>query len=91
MAITMNWNDATFNVKDVIKIATVCILGALAWGTLKDAVSNIGSDITEIRATQIENSKKNELRWGIIEAKQNQIDMQYRLLEQRVDQIENRK
>lgn len=91
MDIRMNWNDATFKLSDVIKIVTFCVLGAIAWVSLKEAVSNIGNDIAEIRQTQIENTKRNEARWNIIEAKQNQIDMQYRLLEQRVKQIEDKK
>lgn len=91
MTIKMDLKEASFTLADLIKIVTFCVLGAMAWATLKGSVSNIAADVVEIRQTQIENSKKNEARWNLIEAKQNQIDMQYRLLEQRVKQIEDKK
>lgn len=90
MVIRMNWNDITFNATDVIKIVTFFVLGAIAWATLKGAVGNLGDSINEIRSTQIENSRRNEMRWREQELRLNQIEINQRLFDQRLQQLEQR-
>lgn len=91
MVIKMNLNDATFTLKDVIKIVTFCVLGTVAWVTLKGSVSSIADNVVEIRETQIENTKKNELRWKEQEVRLNQIEINQRLFDQRLQLLEARK
>lgn len=86
----MNWSDTTFKATDVIKIVTFFVLGAIAWATLKGSVGNLGDSINEIRSTQIENSRRNEMRWREQELRLNQIEINQRLFDQRLQQLEQR-
>lgn len=87
----MNWSDATFKLSDVIKLGFGLVTGIVFIVTVSNGLSSLKEDVGEIRQTQIENTKKNDLRWEIIEAKQNQLELSQRLLEQRMDSYDKSK
>lgn len=96
--ITMNWQDTTFKASDVIKIVGVVCIGAAAWATLKSDVGSINTSVedvvqtvNDVRGTQLENTKKNDLRWETISIELNQLKLNQSLMEQRIKALENRK
>lgn len=91
MILRMNWQDATFKATDVIKLVTFFVLGAFAWTTLKTDVSQTRESVTDIRATQVENTKKNDLRWETISLEINAIKINQSVLEQRIKALEDKK
>ena len=84
----MDLNQARFTLTDVIKIATAIIVATFAWATIKNDVGNVADSVGEIRVTQVENTRKNEVRWQVTEARLNQIESNQRLFEQRLKQLE---
>ena len=91
MNITMDVRQNTFTLVDVIKIVGTFVLGAIAWATLSIGQSNTREDVGEIRSTQIENTKKNEIRDQLIDKRLGTIELNQRLLEQRMDSYEKNK
>lgn len=90
MTLNMNWKEATFSAVDVVKIATYILFGLTFLLTMNNQIGNLRDDVGDIRATQIENTKKSDLRWQVIEAKQQQLELSQRLLEQRMDAIDKK-
>jgi len=90
MTIRMNWDDATFKLTDVIKmIAGVISLTVFAI-TIHSGLGNLKDSVRDIRDTQIENTKKNDLRWEAIGLEMNQLKLNQSLMEQRLKVLENR-
>lgn len=83
MIIEMNWSETKFNAKDVTYIVSIFIMGTFAWASLSIGQANTRDDVAEIRSTQIENTKKNDLRWGIMETRMSTTEVQLKLLEQK--------
>ena len=90
MTVRMNWSDATFKMSDVIKLGFGLITAVIFIVTMSNGFVTLKDDVAEIRATQVENTKKNDLRWQIIEAKQVQLELSQRLLEQRMDAFDKK-
>jgi len=97
MTLKMNWDDATFKASDVIKIVGGVIIAAFAWATLKSDVGNMNTSVkimsesvSDIRATQVENTKKNEIRWQMYESRLSQIESDQRMQSLRLDNLEKK-
>lgn len=90
MTIRMDWNDATFKASDVIKLITGVITITAFAITLHIGLGNLTDNVKEIRQTQIENTKKNDLRWEAIQLQINEADVRLRLLDQRVKILEEK-
>ncbi len=90
MTIQMDWKQATFSAVDVIKLIIGLITAVFFFATMSNKLGNVSDDISDIRTTQVENSRKNDMRWSIIEAKQQQLELSQRLLEQRMDAIDRK-
>lgn len=90
MTITMDINQARFTLADVIKLCAGLITIVVFSITIQVNLSNLTDKVGEIREGQIENNKKNELRWQVSEARLNQIESNQRLFEQRLKQLEEK-
>lgn len=90
MTFNMKLSEAQFSATDVIKLMTGVITVTVFALTIHIGLGNLGGDVSEIRETQLENSKKSDLRWSVIEAKQNELDMNQRLFEQRLKALESK-
>lgn len=90
MNITMDLNNARFTLPDLIKIVTALVTGAVFIITLQSKLSSLSDKVSEIRESQIENTKKNELWRQVSEARLNQIESNQRLFEQRLQQLEKK-
>lgn len=90
MNITMDLNEARFTLTDLIKIGTAIVTVVVFAITIQANLSNLTEKVSEIREAQIENTKKNELRWQVSEARLNQIESNQRLFEQRLQQLERK-
>lgn len=86
----MNWDDATFKLSDVIKLVTGVITITVFAITLHSNLDSLKESVKDIRATQIENTKKNDLRWEAIGLEINTLKMNQSLLEQRIKALEAR-
>lgn len=88
MTFRMDLNEARFTLTDVVKIVSFFVMGAIAWATISIGLGNIRDDVGEIRATQIENTKKNEIRDEIVEKRLSQIETGQKLQEMRLLALE---
>lgn len=91
MTLNMDVKQNTFTLVDVVKIVTAFVLGAIAWATLSISVGNI-------RETQIDNTKKQDVRWetlGIelnhIRQEQNQIKMDQAIMKEQIKALQTNK
>lgn len=89
--ITMDLNDGSFKLSDVIKFITYSIILTTFAVTIQIGLGNLKDNVKEIRDTQIENSKKNDLRWEAIGLEINTLKMNQSLLEQRIKALEDKK
>jgi len=89
-AIKMNWNDATFKLSDVIKLCVGLVTLVVFAITLQSNLGFLTDRVQEIRDTQVENTKKNDLRWEAIGLEINALKMNQSLLEQRIKALEQR-
>lgn len=90
MIFTMDLNQARFTLTDLIKFGAGLVTVVFFAATIQSNLSNVAEKVTEIREAQIENTKKNELRWQVSEARLNQIESNQRLFEQRLQQLEKK-
>lgn len=90
MNFTMDMNDATFKLSDVIKLITYAVTLTVFAVTIHLGLGGLKDSVGDIRSTQIENTKKNDLRWEAIGLEINQLKMNQSLLEQRIKALENR-
>lgn len=87
----MNWQESpTFTLKDLITYGFWIFGIGVSVTLLKTSLSNVQDKVIEIRETQIENTKKNDLRWQSIESRQNIQDTEIKLLNQRIEALEKR-
>lgn len=91
MTIRMNWEDATFKVTDVIKMIMGVVSLTVFAITIHSGLANLKDSVSDIRSTQIENTKKNDLRWEAIGLEMNQLKLNQSLMEQRIKALENRR
>jgi len=91
MSITMDLNEARFTLTDLIKLGTGLVTVVIFAITIQSNLGNLTEKVAEIRDTQVENTKKNEVRWQVTEARINQIESNQRLFEQRLQQLEVKK
>lgn len=91
MNLTMDMNDATFKLSDVIKLITYAVTLTIFAVTIHIGLGNLKDSVGDIRGTQIENTKKNDLRWEAIGLEINQLKMNQSLLQQRIEALENKK
>lgn len=90
MNITMDMNDATFKLSDVIKMIGYAVTLTIFAVTIHVGLGNLKESVGDIRSTQIENSKKNDLRWETIGLELNTLKLNQSLLEQRIKALEQR-
>jgi len=97
MIISMDIKQNTFTLVDVVKIVAAFVFGAIAWATLSIAVSNTRDDVSEIRGTQIENTKKQDIRWetlGVelnhIRQEQNQIRIEQVIMKEQIKSLQGK-
>lgn len=90
MTIRMDLNDATFKATDVIKMITGVIALTVFAITIHVNLGNLKESVGDIRATQIDNSRKNDLRWEAITIEINQLKLNQSLLDQRIKALEAR-
>lgn len=90
MNFTMDMNDATFKLSDVIKLITYAVTLTVFAVTIHLGLGSLKDSVGDIRGTQIENTKKNDLRWEAIGLEINALKMNQSLLEQRIEALEKR-
>lgn len=90
MTFNMDVKQNTFTLVDVIKIVGTFVLGTFAWATISITVGNI-------RETQIDNTKKQDIRWetlGVelnhIRQEQNQIRMEQGIMKEQIKALQQR-
>lgn len=88
MTFRMDLNEAKFTLTDVVKIVSAFVFGAIAWATLSIGLGNARDEIGVIRNTQVENTRKNEIRDEIVEKRLSQIETGQKLQEMRLQQLE---
>lgn len=90
MTVQMNWNDATFKLSDVIKLCVGLVTVVIFAITMQGNLSFLTDRVQDIRDTQVDNTKKNDLRWEAIGLEINALKMNQSLLEQRIKALEQR-
>lgn len=91
MVLTMDLKEAKFTLADVIKLISYAVTITVFAITIHLGLGSLKETVSEIRETQIENTKKNEIRWQVTEARLNQLESTQRLFEQRLQQMEDKK
>lgn len=91
MNITMDLNEARFTLTDLIKLGTAIVTVVIFAITIKANLGNLTDKVSEIRETQMENTKKNDLRWETISLEINQLKLNQSLMDQRIKALELRK
>lgn len=86
----MDINQARFTLADVIKLCAGLITLVAFSLTIQSNLGNLTSKVSDIRDTQIENTKKNDQRWETISLQINQLKIDQSLMEQRIQAIEQR-
>lgn len=90
MNITMDINTARFTLADVIKLCLGLVTLVIFAITIQSNLGFLTDRVQEIRDTQIENTKKNDLRWEAIGLEINNLKMNQSLLDQRIKALEQR-
>lgn len=91
MTFSMDLKEARFTLTDLVKIVGYTISITIFAITLHSGLSSVKEAVSEIRTTQIENTKKNDLRWEAIGVEINALKLNQSLMEQRIKALEIRK
>ncbi len=89
MVIQMDWSNATFKASDVIKMGLAFVGIVFFAATIKNDIGSVKEAVSDIRQTQIENTKKNDLRWETMQLQVNKLNVDVGILAQKVKALED--
>jgi len=86
----MTLRDEKLTLGEVIKGAIVVVPIIVSFALMSAGISNLTEKVVDIRATQIENSRKNEIRDEVVEKRLSQIETNQKITDIKVLALEEK-
>lgn len=87
----MNLEDTTIKGSQLIRLLLWLVPPIFVLAGIYNRLGNLVDDVSDIRSTQLENTRKTEIKDQVIEKRLNTIESENRLINQRISNLENNK